>query len=93
MVITTDTIIYAAAVWGAVTIICGVIYTVIVWIQKQNKQNVEIDAIKDELCVLSYSMLAALDGLMQQGCNGNVSKAHEALEKHLNKAAHDKNKE
>ena len=49
----------------------------------------ELGAIKDELCVLSYAMLASLDGLKQQGCNGNVTKAYDMLEKHLNQRAHD----
>ncbi len=47
-----------------------------------------LQAINEELCVMSYALLAALDGLMQQGCNGNVTKAHTALEKHLNNKAH-----
>lgn len=46
--------------------------------------------IKDELCVLSYAMLAALSGLKQQGCNGDVTEAYSMLEKHLNKQAHGK---
>ena len=44
--------------------------------------------IKWILCVISYAMLASLDGLMQLHCNGNVTKAHGRLEKHLNKQAH-----
>ena len=48
----------------------------------------ELKAIKDELCVLAYAMLAALDGLKQQGCNGNVTEAHGMLSKHLNQQAH-----
>ncbi len=54
----------------------------------REKEQRDIQSIKDELCVLSYAMLAALDGLMQQGCNGNVTKAHDSLEKHLNRQAH-----
>lgn len=46
--------------------------------------------IKDELCILSYAMLAALSGLKQQGCNGDVTEAYSMLEKHLNKQAHGK---
>lgn len=49
----------------------------------------ELTSIKDELCILSYAMLASLDGLKQQGCNGNVTRAHNMLEKHLNQRAHD----
>lgn len=53
------------------------------------RETKELGAIKNELCVLSYAMLAALDGLKQQGCNGNVTRAYEDLEKHLNKKAHE----
>ena len=52
------------------------------------KESADMRMVKDELCVLSYAMLAALDGLKQQGCNGEVTKAHNMLEKHLNKQAH-----
>ena len=55
----------------------------------QEKENADMQLVKDELCILSYAMLAALDGLKQQGCNGEVTKAHNMLEKHLNKRAHD----
>lgn len=106
-----DVIIKVAALIGAVGGICGGIYAVCKWFQKQEKQSTDIaalkelhekdmeatrkkeaedtQAIKDELCVLSYAMLAALDGLQQLHCNGNVTKAHERLEKHLNQRAHD----
>lgn len=108
---TVDLIIKVAALIGAVGGICGAIYAVIKWFQKQEKQTTDIaelkalhqkdmeatrkkeaedmQAIKDELCVLSYAMLASLDGLQQLHCNGNVTKAHEKLEKHLNQKAHD----
>ena len=52
------------------------------------RERDEIQAIRDELCVLSYAMLASLDGLKQLHCNGEVTKAHEKLEKHLNQQAH-----
>ncbi len=55
----------------------------------RKKEAEDMQEIKDELCVLSYAMLASLDGLQQLHCNGNVTKAHTALEKHLNKKAHD----
>lgn len=58
-------------------------------IEEIKKKEAEgIQSIKDELCVISYTMLASLDGLMQLHCNGNVTKAHGRLEKHLNKQAH-----
>lgn len=52
------------------------------------KEAQDIQELRDELCVLSYGMLAALDGLKQLHCNGEVTKAHDMLSKHLNKQAH-----
>lgn len=54
----------------------------------REQEKADVQAIKDELCVLSYAMLAALDGLKQLHCNGEVTKAHDRLEKHLNQTAH-----
>jgi predicted negative regulator of RcsB-dependent stress response len=56
--------------------------------QTKDKEAKDIQELRDELCVLSYGMLAALDGLKQLHCNGEVTKAHEMLSKHLNKQAH-----
>jgi hypothetical protein len=56
-------------------------------------QNKEASAIEEELCIISYGMLAALNGLRQLHCNGEVSKAYDKLEKHLNQRAHGQNKE
>lgn len=55
----------------------------------RKKESDDLKVLNDELCVLSYAMLACLDGLKQQGCNGEVTKAHDRLEKHLNQKAHD----
>ena len=54
----------------------------------KEKEARDIQELRDELCVLSYGMLAALDGLKQLHCNGEVTKAHDILSKHLNKQAH-----
>lgn len=89
-----------AALIGALTAIGGAIVAIVVWVQKpkKNKESIaelrqtheeDMKTVKDELCVISYAMLASLDGLKQLHCNGEVTKAHEALEKHLNKRAHD----
>ena len=56
--------------------------------EAKEKESADMRTVRDELCVLSYAMLAALDGLKQQECNGEVTKAHGMLEKHLNKQAH-----
>lgn len=103
-------VIKLSAFAAAVLALWGIIYAVIKWFQKQEKQSADIEAlkalhkadmeatrkkeaedmqeIKDELCVLSYAMLASLDGLQQLHCNGNVTKAHNMLEKHINQQAH-----
>lgn len=52
--------------------------------------NEDMQKMSNELCVVSYGLLAALDGLKQLGCNGEVTKAHDKLSKHLNLQAHDK---
>lgn len=48
-----------------------------------------IDNINREMCQMSYENGVVLDGLIQLGCNGEVTKAKEAHDKHLNKQAHD----
>lgn len=109
---TASMVIELSALLAALGAIGGLIYNVIRWFQKQEKQTEDIEAlralhaadmeaarkteaedmreIKEELCLLSYAMLASLDGLKQLNCNGNVTKAHEKLEKHLNQRAHDR---
>ena len=100
MYIDADTIIKAAAVLAAIIAIGTAAYGVIKWFQRQEKQSADIDELrkkqeqdiselKEEQCLISYAMLACLDGLRQLNCNGAVTEAHTKLEKHLNKRAHD----
>jgi len=56
--------------------------------QLREEERERISRLEEELCVLSYALLAVLDGLKQQGCNGEVTKAHSTLEKYLNQKAH-----
>ena len=44
--------------------------------------------IKDELYVISRALLAALEGLKQQGNNANVNDALSMLSMHLNERAY-----
>lgn len=94
-----DTIIRAAAILGALIALGTAAYAVIKWFQKQEKQTVDIEELRkkeeqdlkelrDEQCLISYAMLACLDGLKQLNCNGAVTEAHNKLEKHLNQKAH-----
>ena len=48
-----------------------------------------IKEIKDEMCLLTYAVLACLKGLKEQGCNGPVTEAIGKVEKHINQAAHE----
>lgn len=78
-----------AAIITAVVVIFGSVFSAYKWYLKQNKQDKEIQAIKDEQCLLCYAQIACLDGLEQLGANGNVSKAKDKLEKHMNQKAHE----
>lgn len=87
--IDANTIITAATLFGAVTAIAGVAFNVYRWYLKQNKQDEEIEKMKNEQCLLTYGILACLEGLSEQGCNGPVTEAINKIEKHINKQAHD----
>lgn len=57
--------------------------------------NKELELLKEEMTesqkersVICFALIACLDGLIQNGANGQVTKAKEMLEKHLNKKAH-----
>lgn len=57
-------------------------------IQKWDEYDKQIKVIKEEQCLLSFCMLATLDGLKQLGADGKVTEARDKLDKHLNKTAH-----
>lgn len=83
-----NVIIKLAAVIGALGVIGGVIFGIYKWFLKQNRQDTEIKALKEEQTIICYGVLAALKGLKEQGCNGPVSEAITKIEKHLNVQAH-----
>lgn len=89
MYITTDTIVHAGAVLAALTALGGMMAAVYKWFARQKQQDEDIREMKEEQCVMNYALLACLDGLKQLGANGNVTRAHNELEKHINKQAHD----
>jgi hypothetical protein len=69
------------------------VYKIITWVQRQKQQDEDIAMMKEELCLLTYGVLACLKGLKEQGCNGPVTNAIEKIEKHMNQQAHDQKKE
>lgn len=83
-----DALIIVAELMGALTVISGAIFTLHRWILRQNRQDADIKALKNEQTVICYGVLAALKGLSEQGCNGPVTGAIDKLEKHLNIQAH-----
>ena len=58
------------------------------WYLKKNQQDVEIERVKTEQCLLTYGILACLKGFKKQGCNVPVTEAIDKIEKHINKQAH-----
>lgn len=77
-----------AEIISALTIIVGVIFACYRWYLKQNKQDEDIKAIKEENTLICFALRACLDGLEQLGANHTVPVAKEKLEKHLNILAH-----
>lgn len=99
MYIDYHAIITLASVLGAVIAIGTVAYKMVKWFQKQEKQTADIEKLreqeqediqelKDEMCLLTYAVLACLKGLKEQGCNGPVTEAIGKIEKHINQKAH-----
>ena len=86
--ITVQGIITAAAFVAALIALAGYIFRARDWVKKQNTQDSEIKAIKEEQQLLTYGVLACLKGLSEQGCNGPVTEAITKFEKHLNERAH-----
>ena len=83
-----DVLLILAEILGAGAVVFGAVFAVHKWVLKQNKQDVEIKALKEEQTIICYGVLAALKGLSEQGCNGPVTEAINKIEKHLNVQAH-----
>lgn len=77
-----------AGIITALGVILGAVFAIYKWFLKQEKQDKDIKAIKEEQTLLTYGVLACLKGLKEQGCDGPVTKAIEQIEKHINKQAH-----
>lgn len=97
--LTWQGVITAAAFVGAVIALVTYFSKVVRWVDKQNEQDKEIQnlkkhheddiaSIKEEQTLLVYGILACLQGLREQGCNGPVTEAIGKYEKYLNQKAH-----
>lgn len=87
--INADLIIKAAAVLAALGVIGGAVLWCFRFVQRNDRQDKELAAIRKEQTLICYGILACLRGLKEQGCDGPVTEALSKLEKHLNQAAHE----
>lgn len=97
--LTWQTVVTAAAVLAAAAAIGTYVAKVVRWIDHQKEQDKSLEELRtreaedrketeDELCLITYGLLACLKGLQEQGCNGPVTEAVDKLEKHINQKAH-----
>jgi hypothetical protein len=79
------------AIWGGYKVLLELVDRINAkhdQVQKWDEYDKQIKQIKEEQCLLSFCMLATLDGLKQLGADGKVTEARDKLDKHLNKIAH-----
>lgn len=88
MYIDIETVKAAAALITAFGTIFGLIVAIYKFYARQRKQDEELAAIRAELQIVCYGLRGALQGLIEQGCNGPCKDGLNHLEKHLNKQAH-----
>lgn len=86
--LTWQTVITAAAIVGAFVGITQYLKKLFGWFDRQEQQDKDIKAIKEEQTVLTRGILACLRGLREQGANGPVTEAITEIEQHLNQKAH-----
>ena len=88
MYIDVDTIIKAASLLGALVALIGAIIAVYKVYDSNRKQTEVIKAMQGEQTLICYGLRGALQGLIEQGCDGPCKDALNLLDKHLNKEAH-----
>lgn len=88
MWIDADTIIKAAAFVTALGVLGGVVISLYKASERDRKQSEIIKEMMDEQSLICYGLRDALQGLIEQGCNGPCKDALEKLNKHLNQEAH-----
>lgn len=88
MYVDADTVIKAAALLTALGALVGAVIAVYKIFDNNRKQNKVIEEMQEEQTVICYGLKGALQGLIEQGCNGPCKEALNTLDKHLNKVAH-----
>ena len=89
MYIDADIIIKAASLLGAIGALIAAIVSVYKVVEINRRQSEFINAIQKEQQIICYGLRGALQGLVEQGCNGPVREAIDKIEKSLNLRAHD----
>ncbi len=85
----TVDILKVAEILAALAAVGGAVFGVVKWVLRQNKQDEDIRAMKEEQTLICFALKACLDGLEQLGANHTVPVAKDKLEKYLNQKAHD----
>ena len=88
MYIDVDTIIKAASLLGAISALIGAVIAIYKVYESNKRQTEAIKAIQEEQTLVCYGLRGALQGLIEQGCDGPCKDALNMLDKHLNKSAH-----
>ena len=88
MYIDVDTIIKAASLLGAMSALIGAVIAIYKVYESNKRQTEAIKAIQEEQTLVCYGLRGALQGLIEQGCDGPCKDALNMLDKHLNKSAH-----
>lgn len=88
MWIDVDTIIKASALVTALGVLGGVVASLYKASERDRKQSEIIKEMMAEQSLICYGLRGALQGLIEQGCNGPCKDALEKLNKHLNQEAH-----
>lgn len=88
MYIDADFIIKAASLLSALGALVAAVVAVYKVLENNKKQNEFINAMQEEQTLICYGLRGALQGLVEQGCNGACKDALARLDKHLNKSAH-----
>lgn len=83
-----DGIITLASLLSALGAIIGIIIAVYKFVEMDARQTAAIKRMEEEQTIICYGLKGALEGLIEQGCDGPCKDALGKLEKHLNQSAH-----
>ena len=85
----SETVTTSAAVFSALCVLVGAILSVYKVYRNNQRQNEVIEKMQREQTIICFGLKGALQGLIEQGCDGPCKDALAMLDKHLNKTAHE----